>query len=51
MNKDGEPSRLIGIVQDITVRKQAENNARAEAANKARCGANFIVPSPTNLRS
>jgi PAS domain S-box-containing protein len=49
--KEGEPLRLIGIVQDITERKRAEQNARAEAANKARCGANFIVPSPTNLRS
>jgi PAS domain S-box-containing protein len=51
LNKDGEPLRLIGIVQDITDRKRAEQNARVEAANKAGCGANFIVPSATNLRS
>jgi len=51
LDKDGEPLRLIGVVQDITDRKRAEINARAEAANKTHCGANFIVPSPTNLRS
>jgi len=51
LNKNGEPLRLIGIMQDITKCKQAEQNACDEAANKARCGANFIVPSATNLRS
>jgi PAS domain S-box-containing protein len=51
LNKDGEPLRLIGIVQDISDRKRAEQNARAEAAKKAHHGANFIVPSPTSLRS
>jgi PAS domain S-box-containing protein len=51
LNQNGEPLRLIGIVQDITNRKRAEQNAHDEATNKARCGANFIVPSATNLRS
>jgi PAS domain S-box-containing protein len=51
LNKDGEPSRLFGVVQDITERKRAEHSARNESATKARCGTNFIVPSPTNLRS
>jgi len=51
LDKGGEPVRLIGIVQDITDRKRAEQNARGEAAKKAHGGANFIVPSSTNLRS
>jgi len=47
----GKPLRLIGIAQDITVRRRAEQNACPEPANKTRCGAKSIVAPPTNLRS
>lgn len=51
LDKDGKPLRMIGIVQDITDRRRAEQDAGAAAKTKAHCSANFIVAPPSNLRS
>ena len=51
LNRDGRPSRLIGVVQNSTDRIRAELGTRCEATNKVCFRATFTVPLPTYLRS
>jgi PAS domain S-box-containing protein len=49
-NKSGSPARLVGIVQDITEFKRAQENACPDPARKLRCPANSDAASRTSLR-